>query len=90
MEFLIIGFAVAANIIIIKMKFDRKRYEDGIFDTILLILITIIFGGSYAGLVVGTIASFFISLYLFSSPPKFFSGPNGFFQKFMDKAKRKR
>ena len=89
MEFLIIGMAVAANIIIIKMKFDRKRYEDGTFDALLLALITIIFGGSYAGLVVGTIASCFISLYLFSSPPKFFSGPDGFLQTFINKAKRK-
>ena len=89
MEFLIIGIAVAANIIIIKMKFDRKRYEDGIFDSLLLGLITIIFGGSYAGLVVGTIASCFISLYLFASPPTFFSGKDGFFKKFIQRAKRK-
>lgn len=73
MEFLIIGLAVAANIVFIKMKFEKKRFEDGVFDTILLILITIIFGGSYAGLVVGTIASAFISLYFYASPPKFIS-----------------
>lgn len=90
MEFLIIGLAVAANIVVIKMKFDRKRYEDGIFDTILLALITIIFGGSYAGLVVGTIASCFISVYLFASPPTFFSGENGIFKKFKEKARRKK
>ena len=89
MEFLIIGIAVAANIIIIKMKFDRKRIEDGIFDSLLLATITIVFGGSYAGLVVGTIASFFISLYLLASPPTFFSGTNGFFNKFIERARRK-
>lgn len=74
MEFLIIGLAVAANIIFIKMKLERKRYEDGAFDAILLVIVTIVFGGSYAGLVVGTIASAFISLYLYASPPKFLSG----------------
>ena len=89
MEFLIIGIAVALNIIFIKMKFDRKRIEDGIFDTILLVVITMVFGGSYAGLVVGTIASMFISLYLFANPPTFFSGSNGFFAEFKRRAQRK-
>jgi hypothetical protein len=89
MEFLIIGIAVALNIIVIKMKFDRKRIEDGIFDSLLLATITVVFGGSFAGLVVGTIASFFISLYLLASPPKFFSGPNGFFKKFKERASRR-
>lgn len=73
LEYLIIGIAVAANIVFIKMKFEKKRHEDGIFDAILLVLITIVFGGSYGGLVVGTIASAFISLYFYASPPRFIS-----------------
>jgi len=86
MEFLVIGLVVAVNIIIIKMKFERKRIEDAIFDSLLLIIVTFVFSGSYAGLVVGTIASMFISIYLMASPPKFFSGTNGFFQEFKRRA----
>lgn len=81
MEFLVIGVVTALNLIIIKIKMDKKRYEDGIFDLLLLILITVVFSGTYGGLVVGTIGSMFISLYLFASPPKFFTGKNGLFHK---------
>lgn len=81
MEFLVIGVVTALNLIIIKIKMDKKRYEDGIFDLLLLILITVVFSGTYGGLVVGTIGSMFISLYLFASPPKFFTGKNGLFYK---------
>ena len=70
MELLIIGIIVAANIVIIKMKFDRKRYEDAILDSVLLITVTTIFMGSFPGLVVATVASMLISLFLLASPPK--------------------
>ena len=73
MEFLVIGIAVAFNCIIIKEKLERGRYEDGIFDLLLLILLTIVFSGTYGSLVVGTIASAFISLYFMKSPPTFFN-----------------
>lgn len=89
MEYIFIGIIVAFNIIIIKAKFEAKRHEDGIFDSILLVLITMVFGGSFGGLVVGTIASMVISLYLLKNPPTFFSGNNGFFQKFKERARRK-
>lgn len=89
MELLIIGVVVALNIIIIKMKFEKGRFEDAIFDSIILGGLTIVFSGSYAGLVVATIASMFISLYLLKYPPQFFSGKNGFFNKFIERAKRK-
>ena len=89
MEFIIIGLVTAVNIILIKMKFERGRTEDAIFDALILVAITVVFGGSFGGLVVGTISSMFISLYLFASPPTFFSGEDGLLKKFIDKAKRK-
>lgn len=73
MEFLVIGLAVAFNCIIIKEKFQRGRIEDGAFDLILLVAITLVFSGTYGSLVVGTIASAFISLYFMASPPTFFT-----------------
>ena len=71
MEFIVIGLAVAFNCIIIKEKFQRGRVEDGTFDLILLVVITLVFSGTYGSLVVGTIASAFISVYFMASPPTF-------------------
>jgi len=80
MEFLILGIVVASNILIIKIKFDKKRYEDGIFDSIILAVITTLSSGSFPALMVGAIASFFVSMFFLASPPTFFSGKNGFFK----------
>jgi hypothetical protein len=71
MEVLLIGIVTAINIIVVKMKFERGRWEDGSLDLTLLVIITLVFGGSYAGLVVGTVASMVISIYLYASPPTF-------------------
>lgn len=90
MEFLILGIVVAVNFIIIKMKLDRKRWEDAVFDVMLLLVIMALFSGSYAGLIVGSVASLFISIFFFASPPKFFSGETGFLHKFLGKVKRQR
>ena len=73
MEFIVIGLAVAFNCIVIKEKFQRGRTEDGVFDLILLVAITLVFSGTYGSLVVGTIASAFISVYFMASPPTFFT-----------------
>ena len=88
MEYLILGLVVAVNFIIVKMKLDRKRWEDAIFDVAILLVIMALFSGSYAGLIVGSVASLFMSLYFFASPPKFFSGDNGFLKTFISRAKR--
>lgn len=69
MELFIIGFIVAANIIFILIKLGKERYTDASLDATLLVIITIVFGGSYASLVVGTVASLVISIYLYANPP---------------------
>lgn len=71
MEFILVGIAVFFNIAFIKWKFDRSRHADALLDLSLLIAVAILFSGSYGALVVGTIASALISLFLFVSPPKF-------------------
>ena len=73
MEFLIIGLATAFNILVIKIKLERLRYEDAAFDALLLIALSMVFGGTYAGMVVATISSAIISVYFMASPPKFFN-----------------
>lgn len=73
MEFLIIGIVSALNLIIIKMKFERNRYQDGLFDLTLMALLAFLFSGSYGGMVVAMVGSLAISFYLLVSPPKFTS-----------------
>lgn len=89
MEYLVLGLVVAVNFIVVKMKLDRKRWEDAIFDLLTLSILMMLFNGSYAGLIVSSVASLFISLYFFASPPKFFSGKKGFLHTFVQRAKRK-
>ena len=70
LEFILVGFAVFFNIAFIKWKFDKARYADAFLDCFLLIVVAILFSGSYAALVAGTVASALVSLYLYFSPPK--------------------
>ncbi len=88
MEFLVLGIVVAINFIIIKMKLDRKRWEDAIFDVATMVIILTMFSGSYAGLIVGSVASLCISIYFFASPPKFFSGKSGILHTMIRNSKR--
>ena len=71
MEFLITGIAVAFNLMVIKWKFEKLRYADASMDALCLFIVTTVFSGTYGSLVVGTIASAIISVYLYIFPPKF-------------------
>ncbi len=68
---LIMGFALAYNIIIIKVKFEKRRYSDAWFDLTSLIVLGWLFSGSQGGLAMGSVASAIISTYLFFDPPNF-------------------
>ena len=70
MEYILIGFAVFFNIAVILWKFERARYADATLDAALLIAVAFVFSGSYGALVVGTVASALVSIYLLISPPK--------------------
>lgn len=88
MEYLILGIVVAVNFIIIKMKLAAARWEDAIFDIAIFLIIMALFSGSYAGLVVGCVASLFISIYFYASPPEFFTGKNGLIKEFIKRVKK--
>lgn len=77
MEYAIIGVAVALNLIIILWKFNQSRIFDGIIDSVLLGLVATVFSGSYGALVIGTIGSLIVSLYLLLSPPRLPDAPSG-------------
>lgn len=74
MELILIGVITALNFIVVKMKIERKRYEDAFFDVTLMAIMAFLFSGSYAGMVVAMVASISVSVYLLFSPPKFTSG----------------
>lgn len=70
MEYLIIGIATAFNLIVLKWKFEKKRYEDMLLDVMALGALSWMFGGTLGGMIVAMIASAIISFYLFLYPPK--------------------
>ena len=67
---IIAGIAVAFNLMIIKIKIEKKRYSDATLDGSLLILLGLLFSGTITGLMIGTVASSIISIYLYFFPPK--------------------
>lgn len=68
--YLAIGIAVAFNFLVIKAKFEHSRFADASLDLFLLFIISFLFAGSFGGLVVATIASAVISIYLYFFPPR--------------------
>lgn len=69
-SYLVIGIATAFNFLILKWKFEHGRFADAFLDITTLTILSFLFSGSYGGLVVATVASAFISLYLLAFPPK--------------------
>jgi len=72
MEALLIGIATAFNVLIIKWKVEKLRYQDAAFDFLVLAVLASLFSGSMGGMVIATITSFIVSVYLLASPPQFF------------------
>ncbi len=73
MELLIMGIITAFDFLILKWKFEHRRYADFTMDLGLLLVIIQLFHGSMGGMVVGMIAQVIISFYLLVFPPKFSS-----------------
>lgn len=71
MELLIIGIAVAANLIIVLRKAQAGQYLNALIDGTLLALVAIFFSVSTAALIIGTIGSLVVSLYLIRYPITF-------------------
>lgn len=71
MELLIMGVATFFNFIILKWKFEKKRYADLVFDIATLVTLSWLFSGTVSGMIIAMIASAMISLYLIAFPPKF-------------------
>lgn len=65
---ILIGLAVSFNFLIIVKKYRDHRWLNATLDALLLMIICIVFSGSFNALVVGTIGSAVISIYLWFSP----------------------
>lgn len=68
MSFLLIGIAVAFNFCILIKKYRLRRYFDAFIDMSILAIICVLFSGTFSALVTGTIASMFVSIYLYFRP----------------------
>ena len=66
--FLVLGLAVSFNFIVILKKWRMRRYFDSLLDTSILTIICFLFCGTYSALVTGTIASMFVSIWLYFNP----------------------
>ena len=68
---IILGIVVSFNFIVIIRKWKLGRYFDTVIDGSILAIISLLFCGSFSGFVVGNIASFCISLWLYFNPITF-------------------
>ena len=69
MEVLIFGLIAAFNMLIIVVKFRMNRYSDVILDTSILVILNYMAAGTLTGMMIATIASLIVSIFLFISPP---------------------
>jgi len=65
---LLMGLALAFNILVIIWKWKHRGFIEGTADAILLALVMYIAGSSLTGMLVGTIASAVVSGYLLVDP----------------------
>ena len=66
---LLLGLAAAFNFLILKWKFEHGRYGDVALDIMSLVILSVLFGNSILGLIIATLSSMMISLYLLFNPP---------------------
>lgn len=70
MSLIIIGIAVALNLLIIIRKFQHGQHFNALVDGSLLVLVAMLFSKSTDALIIGTIGSLIVSIYLIFSPFK--------------------
>lgn len=90
MEAVIIAIAAAFNLLIIKWKFEHKRYQDAILDITILVILSALFAHTLGGMIIATISSFIASIYLLFSPPQFLKSVDstGLWEEFKNRMPR--
>ena len=69
MELIFIGLVTAANFLILKVKAEKNRWADLIFDLVVLSILSFLFSGTLGGLTIAMVSSFTVSIYLYFYPP---------------------
>ena len=69
MEFILFGIMTAFNFGIILSKLQKKQYLNALIDAIIMVVICVLFSGSFAALATGMTASAIFSLYLIWKKP---------------------
>jgi hypothetical protein len=65
-----LGIILTADILFVRFKFNRQGFFPAALDVALLVLIDSVIGGTIMGEIIGTIAAFFMSIWLYWYPPK--------------------
>ena len=65
----VLGMVTFFNFFVIYHKFKKNRLTDALLDTSIFIIISIMFAKTITGLLIGMIASMFMSIYLWFYPP---------------------
>ena len=69
MEFILFGVMTAFNFGIILSKLQKKQYLNATIDAMIMVVICVLFSGSFAALATGMTASAIFSLYLIWKKP---------------------
>lgn len=69
-QVIIMGAALAFNVLVIKHKLEKKRTGDAILDGAILIVLSLGLSQSLGGMQITTVASAIISVSLWFFPPK--------------------
>ena len=67
-QVLVMGIALSSNILVILWKLEHRNKTEALLDAGLLALVMYIAGGTLTGMLVGTIASVVVSVYLLLNP----------------------
>jgi hypothetical protein len=65
-----LGLILTADILFVRFKFNRQGLFPAALDVALLVLINAVIGGTIMGEIIGTIAAFFMSIWLYWYPPQ--------------------
>jgi hypothetical protein len=68
--YIVLAGILTADILFVRFKFTRQGFFPAAIDIGLLVMINSILGGTIAGEIIGTVAAFFISIWLWFYPPK--------------------
>lgn len=65
-----LGLLLTADILFVRFKYNRQGFFPAAIDVALLVLINAVIGGTIMGEIIGTIAAFFMSIWLYWYPPQ--------------------